>query len=145
MSPAERAAEAEKRGDRLLAQAWDLAYEREDYEGAVRLLEGFPRELRGEAIFKKIEEKLRLYHSFAGFRKRLQKALEEGKDSPALAQMIKHVEREDFDPDLDELPCVARFRKKARELVGDERYDALELEVSGLDEVEDMQSEGIGR
>ncbi len=140
--------EPEKEADRvaedLLSRASDLVWERERYEEAVTLLEGFPPRLRGAPVYAEVTAKLAEYRRYAELRGELEEALAGGAGSKALRRWIARIEGGHLAEDAYALPCVERFRERARALLGGPAYDALAVEAADLDEAAGRRSPGLG-
>ncbi len=129
--------EADRVAENLLSKASDLAWEQEDYDQSIALLEGFPDHLRGAPVYAEVQRKLQDYRRYAGLRRELDEALAEGRSSGRLKMQIARIEGNKLQEELYRLPCVDRFREQARRLLGDVEYDRIALEATGFDEVGD--------
>lgn len=143
LAQVEPEAEADRVAEDLLSRASDLVWERERYEEAVTLLEGFPPRLRAAPVYAEVAGKLADYRRYAQLRRELEQAIAAGAAGKGLRRWIARIEGGHLAEDAYGLPCVERFRERARALLGAPAYDALALEAADLDEAAERRSPGL--
>ncbi|MCW8139267.1 MAG: DUF1570 domain-containing protein [Planctomycetota bacterium] len=143
LSGADKRLEAERKMDTIAMAAGDLADQGKLRE-AIERLETFPSELRDQPVWKEVGQRdIARYRELLVLQDELDAAL--GGDKNALIAMVKKVE----DPSYarrGEAP-VARFRAKAREVLGDREYDRVlaKMESDRLGDLDDVLSGGSDR
>ncbi|MCW8140529.1 MAG: hypothetical protein KIT58_16645, partial [Planctomycetota bacterium] len=110
---------------------WELQ-DRERYEDAVKVLEGFPAALRGGKGYHDVKEKLAEYSRFAGYKRKLEGAIAAGGGSEELRSLVGRVESGRMERDLLKLPCTDRFKDDARRVLGSSVYDEIAMKAIDL-------------